>query len=353
MNLYPMLAPLGLICLFALSCQRPFLADDDVVSKANWDAIEVGSERLILGLHATPFEWYAISENEFFRFDSDNKLLEKRPLQRNAGVLGVPVLSDNTFVRITTNDDAKQVIEFHLARNPSEIHSILTEGLKAPSDNFMEVETLGTNNLGAFSPDGTLLMLPATVLPDLHYALLIFQIQHNTAHSSFSSVEMVKRVNLEDLSSDLNKLKSIRFIDGNFYVTSQEGAWRITPSGNKEKIFTQWMIDAFPWKGDSYMTGLNPYDLHKSEDNGLNWKSLDQNSELKIVTNANELLFTQSAPSLVYQLMDAGLMKAKDIILPNGHSPQEAIYYGVMFFKGKYYFSMDRDVYTTTEIVVE
>ena len=196
-------------------------------------------------------------------------------------------------------------------------------------------------------------MLPVKVLPDQHYALLIFQILHNLAHTSFASVEMVKRVILESLSSDLNKLKSIRFIDGNFYVTSQEGAWRITPSGNKEKIFTQWMTDVFSWKGDIYITGLNPYDLHKSTDNGLNWENVGVSSELKIVANANDLLFTQAAPSLVYQRVEADLMKAKNISLPIGYSPQQAIYYSVVYFAGKYYFSVDREVYMTEEVVVE
>ncbi len=345
--------PFPALLLFCLSaCQRPFLGDDDAGSDAKWEEVNFESERLIIGTHATPFEWQVITENQFARFDNNNKVLEIRPLARNQGVLGIPVLSDNTFLRLTTNEDAKQVIELHLARNPAEIHTILVEDLAGPSDGFMEVEAF-SRSLGVFSADGTILLVPVKVLPDQHYALLLFEIRHNQAHTSFASVELVWRINLPDLSSDLSKLNSMRFLNGNFYVTSHEGAWRITPSGEKEKIFTQWMIDVFTWQGDLYITGLNSFDLHQSTDNGLTWERLNQDAALKWVTNANQTLFTQTATGLIFQQVDDDLLGARNIVLPEGHSPQEADYYGAFFSNGYYYFSMDRKVYVTETVVTE
>ncbi len=354
MNVSPSHVLLMLALLFISACQRPFLADDEVATVASWDLVDQEFERPILATHATPFEWYIISENQFARFDTDDKLLELRTLSKNAGVLGIPALTDNTFVRLTTNDDAKQVVEFHLTRNPAEIHNILADDLAGPSDSFVEVTTR-SHRLGAFSSDGTIFMLPIEVLPDRHFALLLFEVLHNPAHTSFTSVKVVKRINLPDLSTDLTKLNSVRFLNGNFYVTSQEGAWRITPSGNIERIFpqAQWMLDVFTWQGDLYITGINSFDLHKSTDNGLTWERLNQNSALKLVVNVNELLFTQEAPGLIYRMVGGDLLRAKNLILPEGFSPQQAIYYGAFFFEGKYYFSIDREVYMTNDVVLE
>ena len=349
-SFWPLL--LSLCTLLVHSCQRPFLSDDDEASRANWEVIDFTSERPIRGLHATPFEWQVITENEFARFDGENKLLEKRPLAANSGVLGLPALSDNTFVRLTTNAEAKQELEFHLARNPAEIIAVPVDSLAGPTDDFVEVE-FQAQRIGVFSDDGTIFLLPLKVLPGRHYILLMFQVLHNVPHTSFTSVEVIKRINLTELSTDLPRLNALRFVNGNFYVTSQEGAWRVSPSGDVEKIFSQWMIDVFAYQGDAYITGLNSFDLHQSTDNGINWERLNQNSELRIVNNANELLFTQAALGLVYQTVGEDLLKAQNIIFPNDYSPQDVVYFGNTFFAGKHYFALDREIYMTEAIVVE
>ena len=341
-----------LLLSFVFSCQRPFLTDDQAASKANWELVGLESERQIQGMHATPFEWYTISEDEFFRYNGDNELIEKRKLFKHSGVLGIPALTDNTFVRLTTNDNAEQVLEFHLTRNAAEIHSVIVDSLAAPGDSFVEVE-FQAHDLGAFSTDGTIYMTAIEVLPERHFALLMFEVLHNQDHTSFTSIEMVKRVNLTELSTDLAKLMSIRFVNGNFYVTSQEGAWRVTPSGNIERIFNQWMLSVFPYQGDNYITGVNTFDLHKSIDNGIEWERLNHNSELKVVTNANELLFTQTTPGLVFQLANDDLKSAREFILPEGYEHPQAIYFGAFFFADYYYFSFDREVYRTDAVVVQ
>lgn len=341
-----------LLLILISSCQKPFLSDTTPESKANWELVGFESERQIQGVHATPFEWYTISENEFYRFDGDNELLEKRPLAKNSGVLGIPALSDNTFVRLTTNDNAEQVLEFHLTRNPAEIHTIIVDSLVAPGDSFVEVE-FEAHRLGAFSSDGTIFMTVLETLPNRHYAIAMFEVLHNQAHTSFTSVKMVKRIDLTELSTDLAKLMSIRFVNGNFYVTSQEGAWRVTPSGNAERIFTQWMLDVFPYQGDVYITGINSFDLHKSTDNGVEWERQNQNSDLKVVQNLNETLFTQITPGLVFQQAESDLLSAKFIHMPEGYEIQDAIYFGAFFFAGNYYFSCDREVYMTDVVVVQ
>ncbi len=356
MNLAVRSLLLPLILLSFYSCQRPFLSGDEeaITNNSDWELVDYQSERLILGLHTTPFEWYVISENQFSRFDEENQLLEKRTLLSNGGAKGVPVMSDNTFFRLTNNADASQVAEFHLSRNPSEVYKIPVDDLVGPDDSFIEVDIFA-RKLGAFSSDGTLFMLPVTVLPDRHYVLLMFEILHNPTHDSFSSIEMVKRIKLEDLSADVANLNNIRFLDGNFYAISKEGAWRITPSGQTEKIFHQWMLDCFSWQGDLYITGNNSFDLHKSTDNGLTWKRLNQNSDLQFVETANEYIFTHLVLGHRFKMMSGdGLSTAKDIVYPSeGPAPTSVAFYAVGAFADSYYFTMDKDVYVTDEVIVE
>jgi len=343
-----------LLFLFLFSCQRPFLTDGDntLPTKADWEKISFESERPILGLHTTPFEWYIISENEFARFDSDNNLLDKRPLLSNDGAKGTPAMSDNTFFRLTVNNDASQVAEFHLARNPSEIYKIQVDSLAGPSDSFIEVDVFA-RQLGAFSDDGTLFLLPTTVLPGRHYVLLLFQILHNPAHSSFASIELVKRINLDGLSADVANLNNIRFLDGNFYVTSKEGAWRVTPSGQTDKVFYQWMLDCFSWQGDLYATGTNNFDLHKSTDNGLTWERLNQISDLQYVEPVGAHLFTHSVLGQRFKVMTGEDLKtASEFAYPaNGPDPNSISFYGVGSFSDRYYFAMGREVFVTDEVV--
>lgn len=341
------------VCLLAASCQRPLIVkDDDSKSKAHWELLDYPAERLVLGLHATPFELYVISENQFSRYDGNRVLLEKRPLDVGSGITGTPALSDNAFVRMTTDDQSRQTIEFHLARNPAQIVKIIADDLLSDGEGHLEVEYFA-RRLGAFSTDGALFLLPARLLPARHYVLFLFELEYNTAHTTFTSVKSVKRINLPELGTLPPSMNNVRFADGNFYVTSQHGAWRITPSGDVLKIFPQWMRDVFEWQDKLYITGLNSFDLHESTDKGLTWTRLNQNSELKMVETVGDLVLTHEVLGNPYLSMLGDFVKAKKIVYPAGASTNPSVYYGAAFFAGQYFFSIDREVYFTDKVVVE
>lgn len=341
------------LCMLATACQRPLVVDDEQTTvEANWELVDFKSERLIQGLHATPFEWYVISENQFSRFNGDNELLEKRPLSLQSSVNGTPVMSDNTFVRLVTDDDSKHVVEFHLTRNPTQILEFPADSLLGPGESFLEVEFLA-RNIGAFSTDGTLFMLPVTVLPQRHYVMLLFEVLHDQQHLEFTSVEVFARIELENLSADFANLVNVRYLDGNFYVASKEGAWRITPSGDLEQIFPQHMLDFFSWEGKLYATGINTFDLHESNDNGLTWERLNVNSDLKFVETKGDMVFTHTVLGNPYRMVTEDLLQAKSFVYPATAPTDVSVFRGLTFFAGQYYFSMDREVYFTGEVVAE
>lgn len=354
MNSKLLAALLPAATLLAISCQRPLIVDDDPTNNdANWELLDYQSERQVQSLHATPFELFVISENQFSRFDANHELLEKRPLDVAFGVKGIPALSDNAFTRLTLNQQGRQVIEFHLTRNPAGIKKILVDSLTAPAGEFLEIEESFGRKIGAFSADGTLFLMPARVLPSRYYALLLFQVSFNAAHNSFTSVNVIKRIDLQDLNAADTGINNVRFLNGIFYVTSKEGAWRVTPSGEAAKIFPQWMLDVFSWQGDNYITGLNEFDLHESTDNGVTWERLNQNSELKMVETADTLIFTQTVLGASYRLMPEDLKKAKKIAWPVGITEDAIIFYGVVFYENRYYFALDREIYFTDEVITE
>lgn len=341
------------LLLLAVSCQKPLFPDKkEDKNKAKWETLDYNSERLIQHLHATPFEFYVITENQFARFDAELQLLEKRPLDVSHGVRGVPAMSDNTFARLTIDQETRQVVEFHLARNPTQIIRILADSLASPGDDHLEIEFLA-RSIGAFSSDGTLFLLPAKVFPGRHYAFFMFEITQNTPHNAFVSINLIRRIDLPELRADFSNLVNMRFLDGNFYLTSREGAWRLTPSGQVKKLHSQWSRDIFAWDGNLYLTGLNSFDLHESQDHGLTWKRLNINSDLKMVETAGDLIFTQEVLGNPYLLMPADFLKAKNIVYPKDASTDFSTYFSVAFFNGRYYFSIERNIFSTQEIIVE
>jgi hypothetical protein len=342
-------APATLLALFTLlaACQRPLIVDDDQpAGGAQWELVDFKSEAYVQGLFATHYELYVISENSFARLDANLDIIEKRafPVANS-----IPALSDNTFVRLTTNAQNRQVVEFHLARNGTEIHKVLVDTLSAPPGSFLDVETMA-NSLGAFSVDGTRFLLAAKVLPDRYYSLFLFDIQQNVPHNSFVSVKMVKRIDLTDLDANVDgTIKNITFVNGNFYLATQQGAWRITAAGVATKPFAQWKEDCFAWLGDLYMTGTVDYDLDKSVDNGLVGAG-ELGSELRHVTVADTLIFTQLVPGKPFGLMPKDFKKVKPIVYPTGTALSTSLFYGLAYFNGRYYFSIDKDIYATDKV---
>ena len=318
-----------------------------------WKALGTISANLpIRGIHATPFELYFISNNFLFRLDDKLNLQEKRLLPTDRSFFGAPILSDNVFVRVTQNVSNDAVFEFNITRNAQNVRKIAASSLvdTARRETFVpEAVYDQTLQPGAFSDDGTKLLLVGSINSTKIFAIVL-DIQLDFPATNFTRISVVKRIELPDLLS--KKLESIRFINGNFYIATQNGGFRITPAGEMKKVFNHWALDFFMVGNTLHSSPYSPYDFHTSTDNGLTWRR-GAPSELKYVDVVNKRVFTKISRGVSYvNLGDSSLTKQLKV----KYNPdlftntREAVDYHIRYFKGKYFMNDGAKVYAVDTI---
>ncbi len=318
-----------------------------------WKALStVSANQPIRGIHATPFEIYFISNNFLFRLDDKLTLQEKRLLPTDRSFFGAPILSDNVFVRVTQNSNNDAVFEFNIARNAQNVKKIAASELvdTAKRETFVPEAVYDlTLQPGAFSADGTKLLLVGTVNSNKVFAVIL-DVQLDFPATNFQRITVVKRVELPDLLS--KKLESIRFINGNYYIATQNGGYRVTPTGEVKKVFNHWALDFFAVGNTLYSTPYSAYDFHKSTDNGLTW-ARNVPSELKYVETVNNNIFSKTSRGVNYTgLADSSLSKTVKVKynLDQFTLTREAVDFHLRYFKGKYFMNDGAKVYAVDTI---
>jgi hypothetical protein len=318
-----------------------------------WKSVTaVSANQAIRGIHATPFELYFLSNNFLFRLDDKLNLQEKRLLPTDRSFFGAPIMSDNVFVRVTQNASNDAVFEFNIARNAQNVRKIAASALvdTAKRETFVpEAVYEQTLQPGAFSDDGTKLLLVGTVNSNKVFAIIV-DIQLDFPATNFSRIAVLKRVELPDLLS--KKLESIRFVNGNFYIATQNGGYRVTPAGEVKKVFNHWALDFFAIGNTLYSSPYSAYDFHISSDSGLTWRRAAP-SELKYVNVVNNRVFSQISRGVNYaSLGDSTLTK----LLKVKYNPDlfisrtETVDYHIRYFKGKYFMNDGNKIYAMDTI---
>ena len=363
MNLKAVFSLLLLLPLLFISCVKvdlekpepepdpdPEPMEEDFVP---WEQLDFVAERKIQNTLGTPFEFYLITEDVFVRINRSNELIEKRPLIIDNPLYGKPILSDNTFVRITENQDNRQILEFHLTRSPLEIRQfVITELEMAAENEHIEVD-FNSRYPGTFSDDGVYFLLPTKTFPNHHYTCFLFEIRHTSNHNAFISIEVIDRIDIPELSSAENNLINVKFIGGNYYLATKEGGFRINPTGGVDKVLHPWIMDFFEQGDQLYATGFNEFDFHFSTDNGLSWERAGNSSELKMVEVEGGKIFTQELSNRQYKLADDQMLKAQSIRYNEELEDEPDSYITVEYFNGLYYISKHKEIYFNTVIQVE
>ncbi len=303
------------------------------------------SDQLIRALYTTPYEMYALSNSYFFRFDNTLGLQEKRLLATDKQLYGVPVFSDNTFTRVSQNTDSKQVLEFHLVRNPAVIRNVYaSELIDTAKKETVNYDVL-SRTTGCYSTDGTTYMITGTVYPSYTPTAFLLDVQLNYLANDFIGIKRAKRVAIPGLSTDL-KIESIKYIGKNFYLATKDGGYKIGLDGTVIKLFPNWVLDFFSYKGNIYATGFSNSDFFVSSDGGDNFKRAPLGSTLRYVKNAGAQIFSQDQRGLTYAVADTSLAKTKLLKYNTTFTTSNDAYYDVVYFGGYYFISVDKSIYS-------
>lgn len=355
-NTFPLIA-LALFCLALFSScfkAKPFNPTD----VPQWEKVsQLRTNDPIQNLIGTPTEVYVITESEFARIKSTDTLIEKRLLSTFDGVVARPVLDDNFFVRYTVQE-GKDVIEFHNTGNHSQVIRIVADDLKNPEDDEVKIDREARLN-GAFNDTETQFVLLTIV--NFRYTAFYFDIEPSMNYEEILSLTPTHRIDLEDIEEGEDQLQVVRFVNGNYYVGTKNGAYRLTPDGNAERPdqigdFGRWIIDFFEKDNRIIATGFNSFDQHTSLDNGLTWLRSGEESELKEVEVVGDTIFSHQSLGFPWEIsLDAAALKTQEIFYSEEieiDAGSNNSFYGIGYSKGKFYIGYEKDIFFIDEVTV-
>ncbi len=341
---------LGLFTVLVFTaCFRAKSVNPEIVGP-KWQRVEsIRLQDPIRNLIGTPFEIYAITENHFARISRQDTLLALYDFQDSDGEIGRPILDDNFFVRYTL-DAGKDVIEFHAARNPGIQHRIIANDLKNPTDNKVEIDREARLN-GAFNDTETQFVLLTIV--NFHYVAFYFDLEPSMNYNEILTLTPTHRVDLMDVEEGEDQLQVVRFINGNYYVGTKNGAYRLTPDGNAERPANvgdlgRWIVDFFKKDNRIIATGFNSFDQHSSLDNGLSWIRLNEESELQEIEVVGDSVFSQRALGFPWGLVTDDLLDVDEIVysdeIDTGEGSNNS-FYGIGYSNGKFYINYEKEIF--------
>ena len=340
------------ISLIFSSCYKSFRQE----IPETWEALDFTAEYPIKNVFTTGNELYVATVGEFIRFDKDHKIIEQRQLDIGERVYGRPMISKNVFTRIIRPhlSQNKQVVEFHLTKTKSDVKKFESDQIATDVNENLGIVFNG-NYTGAFNANGTQFLLPTTSSRNASYSFFLFDIKLNEAKTKFVSVKVVRRINIPEIPPDADALSNIKFLNGNYYVASQAGAFRIKPDGSYTLINSEWFLDAFEKDGNLFITGFESGNFFVSENNGVSWERVPLQSPtlLTLVSVVNEKVLTQRNEFSLYQLADENLQGTLPIKYNTSFSTTFADSYNMVYFNEQYYLSVSKKIYRSKELVLD
>lgn len=339
---------LGFIALLSFTACIPLLPEESPTPTPvtdDWKALaNVTPELSFKALHATPFELYAITDNQFIRIGEAQNLVEQRTLQVVNQYYGLPAMSDNVFARIGLDPtDSRKFIEFHLTKNGNEVRKVSTKDFVAANESF-EPEVNGRST-GVFSADGTKFFLPGTVFNTYKPAVVILNVNLNAATNYFSSITLAKKVDLPNLNAG-QTITSMRFIDNACYLATAGGGYRVALDGTVRRLFPDWVVDFFKSGNVIYATGYASSIFYFSVDGGTTWTRSAQPSTLRYVEVAGKFVFTQEQMGKAFELADSTLNKSVALRYNKAFQlVSTESFTDIVFFKNNYYTNYNKQIF--------
>lgn len=312
-------------------------------------AFEFETNTPIRNMHATATELLVISDDELIRLGPDNELKERRILPVPFEFYSWPVLSDNTFARvIRTEAQGGPVLELNINAVPGEVLSIPFEILK---DNNDEVFAPASKNSAqytlAYNDEGTQLLLPVVNFEGNAYVFFLIDIELDFSKTKFINVQKTRRIDIPEIPGSVtDRVNNIVYENGNYYVVSLDGTFRISPDGTYQKVIPTWLYDVFEKNDTLYATGRG-LDFYTSTSNGVSWVERDSTSDLKFVDVIGDKILSQNFPWALYTMADEDLEEVRPLVL-NESFPDEVTsnaYAKLLYFYNSHYLIVQKELY--------
>jgi len=319
-----------------------------------WDKIDMNAIGPIRTMHSGPNEVLAITDLEFFRIDVDNQVIEERDIGLAAFYYGRPALGDWVFARFIEKQN-KNVVEFHLVRNSERTRDLVVNDIELPNGASIVFEGTSAKDAGAFNDDASQLAFPVQLsVPGQpsNMGIVIVDITLNSTKQEFSSVQVKHVVSITEMSANPQSMSNITFVNGAYYVTHQDGGFRITPNGTYNKVASGWTRDVFAKDGKLYMTSFDDFEFLVSENNGSSFQRAGIISSAKFVYPAGNQYFHQENRGFEYQLISDDFEELNDIVYNKAIRDQNdnAAFWNMIYMGGRYYINVQKDIYYLEEI---
>lgn len=342
------------LVLFVLVFQSCYKLPDNEANNP-WETIDLTTTTPIRSMFAGPLELFLATDDELYRINTNNEVIEKRNITLPFRHFGRPIMSEFSLIRLVRTVEESQVAEIHLMRNPNEVYNFKVSEIPTNGEENFEVEG-ASRNPGAFNSDGSQFLLPMRVISatERYYAFFLLDINLNSTRNEFISVDIAQRINVPSLPGDPGNIDNIKFHNGHYYVTSKSGAYRISPDGTVKNPFTGWMFDTFQKNGKLYMTGFSDFEFYSSSDNGENWERVLDSTPIKMVESANNEIFFHQALGFRFELASEDFKSSKKVALNEAFPADDfAAFSNLVYFFGNYYMSVQKEVAFAKEVQTE
>ncbi len=343
---------ISVLCLFTSSaCYKGGPSASNPWNKINFSALGP-----IRTMHAAPVEVHAITDQEFFRIDSDNNVIEERPIGLAAAYFGRPAMGDWVFTRFVEKN-GKNVAEFHLTRNSNQIFDLVVNDIPVPAGTTISLEGTAAKDVGAFNDNSTQLAFPVELnrASGSNLGVVIVDITLSGTKEEFISVEVISVVDIPEMRSNAQFMSSISFIGGAYYITHQDGGFKVSANGSYSQVASGWTIDAFEKEGIIYMTSFSSFEFLKSENNGATFERVGTTSPAKYVYQADDQYFHQDNRGFEFKLISDDFEELRDIVYNRDISnvSDNSAFWNMIYMGGRYYINVQNDIWYLDEIEIK
>lgn len=326
--------------------------DKPTAARNPWEKVDLTANGPIRSMHSAPIEVLAVTDQDFFRINTDNEVVEEREIGLAASYFGRPAIGDWVFARFIEKNN-KNVAELHLVRG-TQIFDVDVNAIQVSSGASIDLEGSG-RDVGAFNDDATQLAFPVRMsVPGStsNLGIVLVNIELTGTKENFSSVMIQSVVAIPELSANANDMSNIRFVNGNYYVTHKDGAYRITPTGNYSQIASGWTLDVFQKGDDIYMTSFDGFDFFISKNNGASFERVGTTSAAKYVSRASNQYFNQTNQGFEFKLLSDEFDEEIDIVYNTEIRAlnDNFAFWNMIYMGGRYYINVQRDIYFSEEV---